>query len=250
MSDILDQINAREWFYSYQLPDGSYTRTYHQGELDAIHNTRWEMLHGCLGSHFKGKYGKLRAIDLASHQGFFSIKLAELGFPEVLGVEARASHVEDARLVAELYGLGQLSFEQGDIHELDLPGMGKFDVVMMLGLLYHLENPVGALRSCRALCRDLCIIETQLVPGLTGPVDFGSYEFVRPLKGTFGLIDETSETHGPEASVTGICMVPSLDALLWLLEKVGFRNIQVLTPPADAYEQLRHGKRVMVAASV
>jgi hypothetical protein len=89
-----------------------------------------------------------------------------------------------------------------------------------------------------------------LVPGISGLVDFGSHRFVRPLQGTFGLIDETGETHGPEASVTGICMVPSLDALLWLLRKVGFREAAVLPPPEQAYEQLRYGKRVMVAARV
>ena len=250
MSDILDQIHAREWFYTFELPDGSRTRTYHHGELDAIHDTCWEMLQKCLHGHFGNDYGGMRALDLASHQGYFSVKLAQLGFAEVRGVEARASHVEDSSLVASAYGLKNLSFKRGDIHDLDTVGMGKFDVVAMLGLLYHLENPIGALRLCRELCSGICVIETQLVPGITGPVDFGSYKFVRPLKGAFGLIDETDETHGPEASVTGICMVPSLEGLLWVLDKIGFREIAVLPPPDDAYEQLAHGKRVMVAASV
>ena len=38
-----------------------------------------------------------------------------------------------------------------------------------------------------------------------------------------------------------------LDGLLWIMEKVGFRDVQVLPVPEDGYEQLRHGKRVMVA---
>ena len=73
---------------------------------------------------------------------------------------------------------------------------------------------------------------------------------MRPLKGSFGIIDETAETHGPEASITGICLVPSLEALVWLLHKVGFSRVDVLEPPEDAYEQLRYHKRVMVAAQV
>ncbi len=120
----------------------------------------------------------------------------------------------------------------------------------MLGMLYHLENPIGALRLCRELCKGLCLIETQIVPGISGVVDYGSYQFVRPLKGSFGIIDETGETHGPEASVTGICLVPSLDALLWILRKVGFADVVVLEPPETAYEQLKYGKRVMVAAHI
>jgi hypothetical protein len=123
-------------------------------------------------------------------------------------------------------------------------------VVLMLGLLYHLENPVGALRIARALTGRLCVIETQVVPGMSGMVDYGSYQFVRPLTGSFGMVDESDETQGPEASVTGICLVPSVEALTWLLHKFGFRRVEVLRPPADAYEQLRYGKRVMVAAEL
>ena len=176
--------------------------------------------------------------------------MARAGFSSVLGVDARQSHVDDATLISQIYGMDHLRFEKGDIHQQSPAALGQFDVVLMLGLLYHLENPVGALRVCRSLCKKLCIIETQIVPGMTGFVDYGSYQYVRPLQGSFGIIDETGDTHGPEASITGVCLVPSLDALLWLLEKVGFSSATVLEPPENAYEQLRHHKRVMVAASV
>lgn len=251
MSEVLDQIHSREWFYTFELPDGQTTRSYHDGTLDAIHETRWAMLSNQLEAHYGGNYAGLRVLDLASHQGFFSIRMAQMGFGEVLGIDARAQHVEDSQLIARAYGLSdRVDFQQADVHALDAAALGEFDVVLMLGLLYHLENPVGALRVCRQLCRDFCAVETQLVPGVTGPVDFGSYEFVRPLKGSFGVIDETGETHGPETSVTGICLVPSLEALLWVMEKVGFSAPSVLPPPEGAYEQLRHGKRVMVTAQV
>jgi len=88
------------------------------------------------------------------------------------------------------------------------------------------------------------------VPNLSGNVDWGSYRFVKPLKGSFGIIDETEETHGPEMSTLGICLAPSVDALLWIMEKVGFKDVAVVPPPEDAYEQLRFGKRVMVMGRV
>ena len=49
----------------------------------------------------------------------------------------------------------------------------------MLGLLYHVENPVGALRLARALTRRACVIETQVTPNMTGVVDWGAYTFQR-----------------------------------------------------------------------
>ena len=42
--------------------------------------------------------------------------------------------------------------------------------------------------------------------------------------------------------------MPSLEALLWVLRKVGFERAEVLPVPADGYGQLRYGKRAMVAA--
>ena len=250
MSTLIEQAHAREWFYSYDLPDGSTTPTYHGADIKAIHDTRWQMLQSCLDDRLGKSRQGLTALDLASHQGWFAVKMAQAGFASVSGIDARESHVSDSQLIADIYGLDQLSFSQGDVHALDAGQLGQFDVVLMLGLLYHLENPIGALRTCRELCSNLCIIETQIVPGMSGYVDYGSYQYVRPLKGSFGIIDETDDTHGPEASITGICLVPSLDALLWTLRKVGFSDVAVLEPPEDAYEQLRYHKRVMVAAQI
>jgi tRNA (mo5U34)-methyltransferase len=250
MSQLIDQVRSRQWFYEFDLPDGSRTTSYAGPEVQVIHDTRWTMLERCLDSRVGQDRGGLSVLDLASHQGWFAVKMAQAGFGRVQGLDARQSHVDDSRLIAELCGLQNVAFDQGDVHEQNSGALGQFDVVLMLGLLYHLENPIGALRTCRDLCRGLCVIETQVVPGISGYVDYGSYRFVRPLKGSFGIIDETADTHGPEASVTGICLVPSLDALLWTLEKVGFSAVSVLEPPEDAYEQLRYHKRVMVAAQV
>lgn len=250
MSSLIEQAHARQWFYSYELPDGSVTPTYHDSDIKLIHDTRWNMLRDCLDSRLGGDRSGLSVLDLASHQGWFAVNMARAGFGRVLGIDARKSHVEDSSLISQIYNLDQLSFRQGDIHAQSAAHTGQFDVVLMLGLLYHLENPIGALRTCRELCSGLCVIETQIVPGMTGFVDYGSYQYVRPLKGSFGIIDETGDTHGPEASITGICLVPSLEALVWILRKVGFSKVDVLQPPEDGYEQLRFNKRVMVAAEV
>lgn len=250
MPEKIEEVLGKQWFYSYELPDGRRTETYHDGSLDAIHETRWQMLERGLLDRFPNGFDELTAMDLACHQGYFAIKLAALGFTAVQAVDARQSHVEDSRLIASVYEHSNLRFEQSDVFDLDAATSGEFDVVLMLGLLYHLENPVGALRVARALCRNCCIIETQVVPGLSGYVDYGSYQFVRPLKGSFGLIDETGETHGPEAGISGICLVPSLEALIWVLENVGFRKVSLVEPPPDAYEQHLYHKRVMVIASV
>lgn len=244
------RLFEKTWFYRFRLPDGRVTETYDDGALDAVHTTRLSMLRGVVRERFGESLAGHDAIDIACHQGWFSTQLLEWGADDVLAVDARAEHIADVELIRDALHLTKLRTLQSDVHALDPARLGQFDLVLMLGLIYHLENPIGALRQAFALTRHLCVIETQVVPGMSGMVDYGSYRFVRPLKGSFGIIDETDDTHGPEASTLGICLVPSVEAMLWILRKIGFSRAELVPVPDDGYEQLRHGKRVMVAAYV
>ena len=241
---------AKTWFYPFALPGGVHTPSYEGGVLDSIHHTRAHMMRLALLEKFPDGLEQLSAVDLACHQGWFSHQLALAGVKDVLATDARPEHIADVELISRAASLSQVRTLQRDVHELRAADVGTFDVVLCFGLLYHLENPVGALRVARELCRGVCLVETQIVPNMSGNVDWGNHRFVKPLQGIFGLIDETEETHGPEMSTTGICLAPSLEGLIWILRKVGFRRVELLTPPHDAYEQLKYGKRVMVAAEV
>lgn len=251
MTDAEARCLDREWFYPFRLVSGRTVTTYPPPEVAPVHTTRLAMLHAAVQGHFGDRpRNGLSAIDLACHEGWFAHQLQDLGFAAVRGFDARADHVENARLAAA--GCGRdLRFDQADVHALDAASVGRADLVLCLGLIYHLENPVGALRTAHALTADggLCLVETQVAPNLSGPLDYGHHTFVKPMMGNFAIVDETDETHGPETSTTGICLVPSVEALLWVLRKVGFREARVLDVPPDGYEQLRFGKRVMVAAS-
>jgi tRNA (mo5U34)-methyltransferase len=59
-----------------------------------------------------------------------------------------------------------------DFMEADLKQLGGFDVVLFLGVLYHLPDPLGALRRLAAVTREVAVIETEAieVPGLERPL--------------------------------------------------------------------------------
>ena len=76
MSTLIEQAHAREWFYSFELPDGSTTPTYHGSDIKAIHDTRWQMLQSCLDERLGNQREGLTALDLASHQGWFAVNMA------------------------------------------------------------------------------------------------------------------------------------------------------------------------------
>jgi tRNA (mo5U34)-methyltransferase len=55
----------------------------------------------------------------------------------------------------------------GDFMEIDLAELGNFDVVLYLGVLYHMENPLAAMRRLRSVTHELAVIETEAmsIPG-------------------------------------------------------------------------------------
>lgn len=252
MSDIENACLAKEWFYPFVLPNGQTVPSTHQHQVDLIHETRTEMMKEFILRHYGPVAEKnLNAIDLACHQGWFSSQLIKSGFNTVLATDARENHIADAELIFKALGQSEkIRTLQSDVHSLDMKALGQFDLVLCLGLIYHLENPIGALRQAYALCKNACLIETQIAPGQTGVVDYGSYRFVKKIQASFMVIDETHETHGPEASTQGICLIPDLEGLIWILQKIGFSRVEVLPVPADGYEQLLYGKRVMLAAFI
>ncbi len=248
--NLWEKIQQRDWFYTFELPSGHQTQSYLPDEARAVHDTRLQMMQACLKNYYGAMPDNSTAIDLACHQGYFSHHLATAGHHQVTGIDARQEHIDDASLICEALGHDNISFQQRDVFSLSPETDGQFDTVLMFGLLYHLENPVGALRVAKSLCKQVCIVETQVGPHVSGQLDWGHYEFVKPMMGSFAVIDESHETHGPEMSTLGICLAPSTETLLWIMKKIGFSRVELLKPPQGAYEQIRFGKRVMVAGYI
>jgi hypothetical protein len=246
-----ERILARRWFYEFELPDGSYTESYLPEHVRPLHDTRRRMLRHHLEERFGADWSPLRCLDLGCHEGYFAVELARGGCGEVLGLDAREPHVRHARWIAEALQLDVLRFEQADVAGIDAAAFARFDVVLMFGLVYHVSDLVGVLRTARALTKGVCMIETQLAPDFGGELEWGAADFRMAVRGCLAIVDESAEIArgNAEAAIAGISLVPSLGGLLWLLRAVGFGSVVGLAPPVDGYEQLARGARVMVAAA-
>jgi hypothetical protein len=93
----------------------------------------------------------------------------------------------------DLYGLENLAFRRGNALELTAAGIGQFDIVLMLGLLYHTPDIVGVLRLARTLMKGICPIETQLAPESDAELQWGARASKQQIKGCFAVVDETQE---------------------------------------------------------
>lgn len=121
----------------------------------AINKARMETISQILDS-IKGQAELSTALDLGAGVGYFSAFLRDLGF-QVVGVEGRASNVEEARR-----RYPDISFLHIDVESSQLTSLPQADLVLFVGLLYHLKNPLGAIENLARVVGKVVIVESMI----------------------------------------------------------------------------------------
>jgi ubiquinone/menaquinone biosynthesis C-methylase UbiE len=237
------------WFYEFKLPGGICTPSLLPPQVRAIHTTRLAMTEQAVCAFFGENIGDRTALDIGCHEGYFSIAMAQKGFKQVTGTDLREESLDKARFVASALGLKNVSWTKNDCEDLSAL-RGPFDLTLLLGVLYHLENPMLCLRNIAALTAGMCLVETQVVEEIDGSTEWGAREWTRPYRGVMALIDETGEFNSGnrETGAAPLVMCPSPKAVEFMLREAGFKKVETLQPPVNGYEQHLRGKRLMFAA--
>ena len=171
------------------------------------------------------------AVDVGCGLGHFAIFLRNLGF-DVLALDGRQENVNEAKRRAP-----EIEFRMSNAEDKEIQAFGKFDLVLCLGLLYHLENPFVAVRNLFALTGKVAVLEGVCVPG-DEPV--------------FALRDESSTE---DQGLRHVALYPSENGLVKLLYCSGFSRVYRLRtrPALREYGSTTARKQVrtmLVAASV
>lgn len=147
------------WFHNYEIAKDIWTNAEGAGPGPDYPARRW--------AHMKPWFDELSrksCLDVGCSSGFFSLKAMERGASSVLGVDSgeQARATEQARFAAETLGL-QADFQTVSVYE--LPQLGQtFDVVLFMGVLYHLRHPLLALEALRKVCGGTLILQTITTP--------------------------------------------------------------------------------------
>jgi tRNA (mo5U34)-methyltransferase len=146
------------WFHNLHLPDGRETAPDHPlGDFPAF---KWRELGPTLPDDLTG----LRALDIGCNAGFYSIALARKG-AEVLAIDHDERYLRQAEWAREQFALA----ERIDLRRLDVYELAKldeqFDLVLFMGVLYHLRYPLLALDLVAEKTRDLLVLQTLTAPG-------------------------------------------------------------------------------------
>lgn len=237
------------WMYRFNLGYGVETAL-HDEYLESIHRTRWQMILPELQRKFQGRWASTRVLDTACNEGWFSFEVAKLGAKEVVGFDAREVNIRKAELVQAQAGASNVTFHVDNIFNVSPERYGTYDLVMCLGLMYHLEDPMGALRRLRSVATDFCVIETEVArAGVSIAIERGPNVGVVDTKEVIAVIAEPEFKWNPLQSVTGIVLVPNLAALKVMLQHAGFRDIRVAEPFAGCASRYAEMDRVILFAS-
>ena len=85
-------------------------------------------------------FANLRILDLACLEGLYAVEMARQGARSV-AIEGREANHEKVRFVKQALGLDNLTLYLDDVRNLSRETHGEFDVVLCLGILYHLDAP-------------------------------------------------------------------------------------------------------------
>lgn len=154
------------------------------------------------------------ALDAGCGVGFFSKTLEDCGL-QVCGFDGREENVAEARR-----RYPSVPFEAGDIEHDSIRQIGRFDFVLCCGLLYHLENPLRAVRNLRALTEKCLLLESMCTPD------------------TEASLLLRAEPNAEDQSLTDLAWYPSENALVKMLYRCGFATVYRVVP-MPAHEEFR-----------
>jgi tRNA (mo5U34)-methyltransferase len=136
-----DEIRARveamaPWFHNLDLNGVRTAPCHFLGDYPAV---KWRRFETAIPSDLTGK----SVLDIGCNAGFYSIEMKRRGAARVLGVDSDEEYLRQARFAAEVNGL-DIAFEKLSVYELASLGE-RFDLVLFMGVLYHLRHPLLAL---------------------------------------------------------------------------------------------------------
>ena len=142
------------WFHNLRIGGIETAPDHFLGDYPAF---KFERFAQALPEDLTGK----TVLDIGCNAGFYSIEMKRRGAAEVLGIDSDDRYLAQARFAAEALGHSGISFENLSVYDVGKLGR-RFDVVIFMGVLYHLRHPLLALDLIREhVAGDLLLFQTM-----------------------------------------------------------------------------------------
>lgn len=212
-----DNVN---WFHSFDLSNGF--------RINGIKPIEIQMEEAEL--IFPSKLDGISVLDIGAWDGYFSFEAERRGADRVLSTDhfcwsGPGWGTRDGFDLMRAHLGSKVEAEDIDVLDLSPSKLGEFDLVLFLGVMYHVKDPYACLEAAAAMCSDHLVIET--VTALHHE-DLPAMRLYRP--GELG--DDPTNF-----------WAPNLPALEVMLNSFGFNRLKAIPSPVSPKHPL-NGKRL------
>jgi tRNA (mo5U34)-methyltransferase len=142
-----------EWFHNIDLHGVKTAPNHFLGDYPAI---KWNRFAGAIPADLHGR----TVLDIGCNAGFYSIEMKRRGADRVVGIDSDDTYLRQARFAAELCG-AEIEFRNLSVYDIAKLGE-RFDVVLFMGVLYHLRHPLLALDLIHEhVAKDLLVFQSM-----------------------------------------------------------------------------------------
>ncbi|HEX2061029.1 MAG TPA: TIGR04290 family methyltransferase [Thermoanaerobaculia bacterium] len=137
-SEIEQRVRSLgQWFHNLDLRGVKTAPDHFLGDYP---NVKWQRFAHAVPADLSGK----TVLDIGCNAGFYSIEMKKRGAARVVGVDSDEVYLNQARFAAEVSGYKDIEFRNLSVYDVGKLGE-KFDLVIFMGVLYHLRHPLLAL---------------------------------------------------------------------------------------------------------
>jgi tRNA (mo5U34)-methyltransferase len=134
---LQEQIEALgPWFHNLRLNGLETAPNHFLGDYPEI---KFAAFRNAIPADLTGK----TVLDIGCNAGFYSLEMKRRGAARVVGIDSDEQYLAQARFAAEVNG-ADIDFRQLDIYDV-AQLHERFDLVLFMGVLYHLRHPLLAL---------------------------------------------------------------------------------------------------------
>jgi tRNA (mo5U34)-methyltransferase len=168
---IADRVRELgDWFQNMNLGGVETAPNHFLGDYPSI---KWRRFAAAIPADLRGR----TVLDIGCNAGFYSQEMKRRGADRVLGIDTDERYLAQARFAA---GVADLDIEFRRLSVYELPSLGEtFDVVLFMGVLYHLRYPLLALDLLARRTRRLMVFQTLTMPGETVYEDTADHPIVQ-----------------------------------------------------------------------
>jgi tRNA (mo5U34)-methyltransferase len=142
------------WFHNMDLNGVKTAPNHFLGDYPAV---KWKSFEQAIPRDLRGK----TVLDIGCNGGFYSIEMKRRGANRVVGIDHDEDYLRQARFAAQVSGF-DIEFRRMSVYDAGKIGE-KFDLVLFLGVLYHLRHPLLALDLLHEhVTRDLLVFQSLM----------------------------------------------------------------------------------------